>query len=176
MLLGGPLVYLLLGENYLPILEILVPITVVQAIRVAKSGSATVALSKERSGNAAVSNSFRVVSLPLSWLALIQTGSLMAVIYIAMIAEFMGYLMALRLAAQRAGLQLAPVLLPSGMVFMTLSAALISNWWYRPQPNLIDHLSHWSVWPVVGCGLLTLGLMSHLRGYILRRLRKRGEG
>lgn len=172
VLLGGPVVHLLLGDKYLPILDILVPIAVVQGIRVAKSGSSTVALAKGRSGNAAASNSFRVASLPLSWLALIQTGNLMTVIYIAMVAELVGYLLALYLAAKRAGLRLGPVLVPSGMVFLTLAAALFSDWTYKPQTDLVDHLSHWSLWPVIACGLLTLCLMSRLRGYILRRIRK----
>ena len=173
MLLGGPLVYLLLGEKYLPILEILVPITVVQAIRVAKSGSATVALSKKRSGNAAASNAFRVASLPISWIALIQTGNILAVIYIALAAEFFGYLFALYLAARRAGLSLGPLLGPSGMVFLTCAAALISNQSYPPQPDFAAQLLHWSLWPVVLCGLVSLGLMKNLRGYLLRRFRDR---
>lgn len=167
-LLGGPLVYLLLGEKYLPILDILVPITVVQAIRVAKSGSATVALSKKRSGNSAASNAFRVASLPLSWIALIKTGSPMAVIYVALVAEFMGYLFALYLAVRRSGLTLGPVLVPSGMVFMTYAVALVSNWSHPPQPDFAAHLLHWSLWPVVIIGLVSLALMKNLRGYLLR--------
>ncbi len=175
MLLGGPLVYLLLGEKYLPILDILVPITVVQAIRVAKSGSSTVALSKERSGNAAMSNLFRVVSLPVSWIAVIETGNLMAVIFIAMVAELLGYLFALYLAARRTGLKLGPLLVPTGMVFLTAAAALLDNLTTPPSANLAAHLSHWSLWPVVLCGLVALGLMKNLRGYLVRRFRARNH-
>ncbi len=174
MLLGGPIVHLLLGPNYLAVLDILVPVTVVQAIRVAKSGSSTVALARELSGNAAASNLVRVLSLPVSWVALIRTGDLMAVIHIALAAEFLGYLVSLALAARRAGLLLAPLAIPSVMVGLTAAAALVCDRFYPPKPDLVAQLMQGPLWLVVGCGVAALGLMSHLRGYLIRKYRRRG--
>lgn len=170
-LIGGPLVHLLLGGKYDAILPILLPIAVVQVIRVAKSGSATVALSVQRSGNAALSNAFRAVSVPISWVALVQTGSLMAVIHIAMAAELVGYLAALVLAARRAGLGLSAILLPSGMVFLTLSAALVLNVAYPPRQSLPDHLATPAPWVLAMLAVLSLATMSHLRRYMTGKLR-----
>lgn len=174
MLVGGPLVLLLLGEKYLPILDILVPIAAVQAIRVAKSGSSTVALAKKMSGNAAISNLFRVASLPLSWIALIETGQLMSVIYIAMGAELLGYLVSVYLVVRRTELNLAPLVIPSVMMVLTCAAALVSNWSQPPQTSLVAHLSNWTIWPVIACGVIALFLMSNLRGYLVRAFLHRG--
>ncbi|MCV2873764.1 oligosaccharide flippase family protein [Defluviimonas sp. WL0050] len=173
VLLGGPLVHLLLGDKYLPILNILVPIAVVQAIRVMKSGSSTVALAKKMSGNSAVSNLFRVISLPVSWVALIQTGEVMMVIYIAMAAEVLGYLVSVYLVVKRTELTLSPLIVPSVVAALTCIAALVSDWNYPPEPHLGPHLQHGSMWLVVACGLTSLALMSNLRGYLIRTLLRR---
>ncbi|WP_347311619.1 oligosaccharide flippase family protein [Defluviimonas sp. SAOS-178_SWC] len=169
VLLGGPVIHLLLGPKYAAILEILVPMTVVQALRVAKTGGSTVALSKERSGNAAVANLFRVLSLPVSWYAVTHTGTVMTVIYIAMVAELLGYLVSLNLAARRTGLPLKPLVLPSALTAMACVAALIDARYYPPQTGLIAHLD-WSRWAVVAVCLAALASMSALRGYLWRRV------
>ncbi|MGB3179124.1 MAG: oligosaccharide flippase family protein [Albidovulum sp.] len=172
VLLGGPVMHLLLGSKYAAILGLLVPMAVLQAVRVAKTGGSTVALSKERSGNAAAANLFRVLSLPLSWFAVAQTGSMLTVIGIATVAELMGFVLSLRLAAGRAGLSLRPLVLPSLLSAFACVAALIDVWIYPPQTDIWAHLD-WSRWVVVLICLVALGSMSGLRGYFVRRIKER---
>ncbi|MBC7141702.1 MAG: oligosaccharide flippase family protein [Rhodobacteraceae bacterium] len=168
VLLGGPVIHLLLGPKYAAILEILVPMAVVQAVRVAKTGGSTVALSKERSGNAAAANLFRVLSLPISWYAVTHTGTVMTVIFIAITAEALGYLLSLRLAARRTGILLGPLVLPSTLTAMACLAALVDAWVHPPQTGFAAHLD-WSRWAVVAVCLAALASMSALRGYLWRR-------
>lgn len=170
-LLGGPAVRLLLGAKYDAILVLLVPMAVLQALRVAKTGGATVALARERSGNAAAANLFRVASLPLSWLALRETGDVMAVIAIAMAAETLGFLVSLRLAARRAGLDLRPLVLPSGLSALAAAAALLDARIAPQTAGLAANLG-WGRAAVALACLAALVSMTALRGYILRRLRR----
>lgn len=167
-LLGGPVIHLLLGAKYAGMLDILVPMAVMQAVRVAKSGASTVALAKERSGNAAAANLIRVLSLPLSWYAVTHTGDVLTIIYIAMAAEVAGYLVSLRLAAKRTGLLLGPLVLPSLLSTLAGVAALMDAQYYPPRPGLVDHLV-WTRWFVAVFCLAALFSMSALRGYLWRR-------
>lgn len=167
-LLGGPMIHLLLGAKYAGMLDILVPMAVMQAVRVAKSGASTVALAKERSGNAAAANLIRVLSLPLSWYAVTHTGDVLTIIYIAMAAEVAGYLVSLRLAAKRTGLLLGPLVLPSLLSTLAGVAALMDAQYYPPRPGLVDHLV-WTRWFVAVFCLAALFSMSALRGYLWRR-------
>ncbi|OYX42443.1 MAG: hypothetical protein B7Z02_12105 [Rhodobacterales bacterium 32-67-9] len=167
VLLGGPMVYLLLGPKYAAILEILVPMAVVQAVRVTKTGGSTVALSKERSGNAAAANLFRVLSLPISWYAVTHSGDVMTVMYIAMVAEVLGYVVSLRLAARRTGMLLGPLFLPSVLSALACAAAVLDAYYYPPQTGLLAHLD-WSRWVVAALCLAALASMSALRGYLWR--------
>ena len=170
VLIGGPIVHLLLGAKYEAMLTILVPMAVMQAVRVAKTGASTVALAKGRSGNSAVANIFRVVSLPLSWYAVVQTGSVYAVLAIATAAEALGYIASLSLAAHRTGLLLRPVILPSVLFTLACIAALIDERLLTQQTGWGANL-HWTRWVVVAIILAALSSMSGLRGYLVRHFR-----
>ena len=172
VLVGGPVISLLLGPKYAAILPILVPMTVVQAARVAKTGTSNVALAKERSGNAAAANLVRVLSLPVSWFVVIRTGDVMTVVFIAVVAEMLSYLVSLRLVARRAGLGLSPLLVPSVLTGVALVAAYIETEVFPPQSGLMAHLT-WSRWAVAAICLVALGSMSALRGYVVRRVWRR---
>jgi O-antigen/teichoic acid export membrane protein len=170
LLLGGPIVHLLLGAKYEAMLTILIPMAVMQALRVAKTGASTVALAKGRSGNSAVANIFRVISLPVSWYAVVQTGSVYAVLAIAMVAEALGYIVSLHLAARRTGLLLKPMLLPSGLFALACGAALIEEQLLAPQTGWVANL-HWTRWVVAAIIVAGLVSMSGLRGYLIRQFR-----
>lgn len=170
-LVGGPLAYLLVGPKYVEMLSFLVPMAALQAMRVAKTGSSVVALAKGLSGNAMISNLMRVASLPLSWWVAIRTGDVMAIIWIAMAAELIGYGVALWLAARRTGIRLAPLVLPVGLSAVACAAALIDAHYAPPKPGLTDHL-HIGQWGVVVACVAALAAMGSLRAYALARLRR----
>lgn len=171
VLLGGPVIHLLLGQKYMAILGILVPMAVMQAVRVAKTGGSTVALARGRSGNAVAGNLIRVLSLPLSWYAVTHTGTVMTVIHIAMAAEVIGFLVSIHLAARRAGLAIAPLVVPSALSAAAAAAALLDAHYYPPQAGLVAHLG-WTRWFVAFFCLAALLSMSALRGYLWRRIRR----
>ncbi|MFN6951108.1 MAG: oligosaccharide flippase family protein [Albidovulum sp.] len=171
-LLGGPVVHLLLGPKYAAMLDLLMPMAVMQAVRVAKSGGSTVALARERSGNAAAANLIRVLSLPISWYAVAHTGDVLTIIHIATIAEVAGYLVSIRLAARRTGLLIGPLVLPSLLSMFAGVAALIDAHYHPPLPGLVEHLG-WTRWFVAFFCLAALLSMSALRGYLWRQFMRR---
>ena len=116
-----------------------------------------------------------VLSLPISWLAVVQTGSVYTVLAIATVAEVLGYLVSLSLASKRAGLRLRPLLMPSILFGIACAGALIDAAILLPQPGFLDNL-HWTRWIVAAIILAGLWQMSALRCYVLRRLRGRAEG
>lgn len=168
VMIGGPVVHILLGTKYEAMLPILVPMAVMQAVRVAKSGAATVALAKGRSGNSAMANFFRILSLPLSWYALVQTGSVFTVLWIATAAEALGFFVSIRLAAKRTGLQLQLLRLPVILFALTCAAAVFDSLHLPQQTGFIANLD-WTRWAVAGLTLGGLASMTALRGYLLRR-------
>lgn len=170
-LVGGPLAYLLVGPKYVALLAFLIPMAAVQALRVAKTGSSVVALAKGLSANAMISNLMRVASLPLSWWAAIHTGDVRAIIWIAMMAELLGYAVSMVLAARRTGVRLAPLALPAGLSGIACAAALIDAHYSPPEAGLAEHL-HMGHWGVVVAGLAALAATGSLRTYVLSRWRR----
>lgn len=172
VLIGGPVVHILLGAKYEAMLPILVPMAVMQAVRVAKSGASTVALAKGLSGNSAMANLFRILSLPISWYAVLHSGSVLTVLWIATAAEVLGFIVSLRLASKRTGLQVAPLLVPAVLFAMACVASVIDAQMLPQQNDLFANL-HWTRWVVAAITVGALVSMTSLRGYLLRRLSRR---
>lgn len=109
VLLGGPLVSVVLGEKFAPLLPLLSWFAILQALRILKAGNAVVALARGRTGNAMAGNLPRLISLPVSWYVLQAGGDLMTVIAIGIAAEAIGAAVSLRLLSVRVGLSLRPM-------------------------------------------------------------------
>jgi O-antigen/teichoic acid export membrane protein len=92
--LGAPLVALVLGAKYAGLAPLLIPLAVLQAIRIAKAGPSIVALSKGHTTNAMWSNVPRLVSLIVIWAALQEDASLLTVIWIGCCGELAGLIVA----------------------------------------------------------------------------------
>jgi O-antigen/teichoic acid export membrane protein len=168
-LLGGPIVSLLLGAKYAAMLPILVPMAVVQGVRVSKTGSSVVALARQRSGNSIVANIFRVGSLPISWIIAVKTGDILAIIWVAVLAEMAGFITALLLVRGRAGMKVRRVFVPVGLTALTCAAAILVERAFPSKAHLLDHL-HVAHLGVLIVGLAALASMVELRGYLFRRL------
>ena len=106
---GPAMASLLLGDAYAGVTEILTPLAVMQALRLAKGGPSTVALARGRTENAMISNIVRVLSLPLAWWAAITLNSVQVIIWIAIAAELAGLGVALYLIRQTHGIRLRPL-------------------------------------------------------------------
>lgn len=163
-LVGGPLAHLLTGPKYASILAILVPMSVMQAVRVAKTGSAIIALAVGKSGNAMIGNSVRVASLPLSWWVAHKTGDVLTIIWVALAAEILGFLLAMYLAARRANVSLSALTLPTTLSALTCFVALFDGLETPPQPGFLDHM-HWGLLAVLFLGIASFASMTGLRHY-----------
>jgi O-antigen/teichoic acid export membrane protein len=172
-LLGGPVVILLLSDKYLEMLPILVPLAVLQAIRSAKTGSSIVALAKQRAGNAIVGNIPRVISIPITWWVAIRTGDLAMMIWIATIAEIVGYFASLYMAQRTSRIDLRPLIVPILTTSAAFVTALVDSYLYLPGVELKDHL-HVTHGLVVVISIAALFSMRNLTGYVMTRLRRRG--
>jgi O-antigen/teichoic acid export membrane protein len=88
--LGGVLVDLVLGPKFAGLEPLLIGFALVQAVRVAKSGPAVVALASGDTRNAMWGNVVRVISLvPVAWVVS-SGGGLHWVIALALLAELLG--------------------------------------------------------------------------------------
>ncbi|MCC0062805.1 MAG: oligosaccharide flippase family protein [Defluviimonas sp.] len=172
-LIGGAAVSLLLGAKYAAVLPILVPGAVLQAIRVCKTGLSVVSLSRERSGNSMASNAFRVASLPISWMLVSHGGGLMTVIWVAIAAEVLGFLLMLQLTVRRASFSHRWIL-PQGAAIAVLAALALGIHALHPTATTFDVFRYPGHWLLIVATLAALSLMRSLGGYIFgRRIRIR---
>lgn len=102
---GAPVVDLLLGAKYSPLLSYLTWLAIMQAVRVFRAGPAIVALALGQTSNALLSNLGRVLLLPICWIIAVTSGDLLAIIWIAIIGEVFGQMTAILLLQHKSPLQ-----------------------------------------------------------------------
>ncbi len=123
-LFGGPVVYILLGEKYLALLEYLKWFGVMQAIRVAKTGPSLVALSTGHTSNAMFANGIRMLAIPFVWYVAANSGNLLTIIKISAFGELAGYGLALFLMKRTVGVELR-ALIPSHLAIAVLFCSVL---------------------------------------------------
>jgi O-antigen/teichoic acid export membrane protein len=168
LLIGGPIVHLLLGEKYGPLVPLMTGLAVMQALRVFKSGCAVVALSLAQTANAMVANMFRVAALPIAWLVLHRGGSLSDVIWIGTVAELAGFLASLLLVRFRARLRLRPMLpalaIAAGLMALACADSVLQS---SVSPSSSLH------WQIAGWGTLVFIVMIASMRDLVRYVRAR---
>jgi O-antigen/teichoic acid export membrane protein len=169
VLVGEPFVQLVLGEKYAALVPLMVWLAVLHGIRIFKIGGAVVALARGRTSNAMVANSFRVLSLPLSWWVAVETGDLLVVIWIATAGEALGVFASLILTQWRAGVRLKPLRPVFASVTLLLLAAVLFAA-HGDLPALEAAVPRWSI-AVLCVGLLALcgRTMRDSRAYLKSR-------
>lgn len=173
VVVGPPFVSLVLGEKYAALTPLLAWLAILQAVRVFKTGSAVVALARGRTGNAMLGNLPRVVSLGLSWLALIEGADLLTVVFIGIAGEVVGFAISLVLVRARVGVALTPMIWPVTAAAVVLGAIAGEALWLDTSEPLGQVIG------AAGCVVLLAGavaVMRDLRGYVLRRVVTRYEG
>lgn len=163
--LGEPVVGILLGEKYATLFPLLTWLAALQALRLFKSGCAIVALSQGQTANAMIGNSFRVLSLSLSWMVAANGGNLLTILWIAIAAEVCGYLTMLSLVGMRTKLGLQPMLLPIVMAMVVLVVAAL-------RTEVFSQYLETTIWAslsLVALFFLSIATMGDLRQYILKR-------
>ena len=160
-LLGKPVVSLLLGEKYAALNSYLTWLAILHALRVFKAGGSVVALSKAQTGNAMISNLYRVLSLPLSWYVAASGGELLSIIWIAATAEALGYITSLLLVRFRLKLSLDNMSLSLLLSGFLLFVAGLHTAGYFP--------SQWAFPILITLFCLTIFVMKDLRSYVYQR-------
>lgn len=97
ILLGGPVIHLLLGAQYAPLLPLLIWLMIGQALRLLKAGPAIIAMARGRTANSLAGNVLRVALLPMAWWIAVTSGDLRLILWIAILAEAGGHALALGL-------------------------------------------------------------------------------
>ncbi len=117
-LLGTPVLTLLFGHKYEPAGVYLLPLAVMQAIRVARAGPAIAGMACAETRNPLYSNIVRALSIPVALLVAHQTGNIFWMIVSGIAGEVIAAIFAAWLARKRIGL-------PSGHLLITLGSALV---------------------------------------------------
>jgi O-antigen/teichoic acid export membrane protein len=111
-LFAAPLIQILLGDKYAPLVPFMIWLGVMQAVRVAKAGPALVALAAGHTTNAMLANLIRVSVLPICWYVAVNTGDLLVIIWVATLGEIVGYAVSLFLVHIRLNLSLGGLIRP----------------------------------------------------------------
>lgn len=164
VLFGGPAIHILLGEKYVALVPILAWFGIGQALRLVKVGPAIVALSLGHTSNAMLANALRVAILPLTWIVVEHTGSLLLVLWMAIIAEAAGVLLALILLVRRAGMTAVAIFVPQLPCTAAFAGLAVWVWVHPPSANW-PSLTDWvAAIMLMGATLaLTPGVNSLLR-------------
>lgn len=162
LLLGRPVVWVLLGEEYTPLLGLIVPLAILSGIRVFKAGSNVIALSQGRTSNALVSNLFRIASIAVSWPVLNAGGSLMDIILIASLGEGLGLLAAVLQLRYRLGMSVRALIYPMSAAVIVLMLCALAEMTTGPLA--------WAVWAgILGMSAAMFYTMHDLRAYARNR-------
>lgn len=165
-LLGGPFLHLALGEKYAAAIPLLTWLALMQGCRVGKGASSVIALAVARTGNATIANIPRVLLLLPAWYAAATGQGLLVVIWLGILGEILGLVIALWLVMSRLSLPWRP-LVPVLVVSAVLAGVAISH-----ASRLAT--GGWMPDPWTGAGLaillgLSLAASRQLRGYVARR-------
>jgi len=168
VLLGPPLVLFALGENYMPVVPLLVFFAMVEITRSSRTCSSLISLARGKTGNGLAGNMPRVLSLPISWYALLQGADLTQILFIALIAELCGWAIGFWMMNYRARVKLWPMAANIG-AFMLFLTALTLIGLLRVEGGL------WGSVPgTAWAGLLVAAALSlMLMGVLWRYLKKR---
>lgn len=173
-LLGPPIAFFLLGEKYLPMLSLLAFLGIAQALRVGKQGIAVVSLGRAVTGNAMIANAPRVLAVLLVWYLVAEQGAgIMTVIVVAILAEMVGFCVALSLLHYKLRLPLKRLVLPIVLAALTLVIIGIDSLRHTADPGLWGHLHLTQIGYLVTAGLMIFA-MKDFRRYLFSRMGKAG--
>lgn len=161
-LLGSGLIHVLLGPKYADLVPMLTWLGIMQGVRVFKGGASTVALARGQTGNALIANVLRVALLPLAWWAVARGSDITALLYLGILGEALGALVAFTLVWRR--LKIAPDRFAPTLAFTLVSVVLIGL--DRVYPML-----SWPLWAAGAALLSAIALSGDLRRFILHEKR-----
>lgn len=126
-LLSGPFLHGVLGGKYDEAVVLMPLLAVMQGIRMAKEASSTVGLAQGMTINGLLGNLPRVLMLPLAWLAVKQGGSFEVVIWLGILGEAIGFVLALGIALWKLKLVTTVLVKPLFLLITLMGVALSPN-------------------------------------------------
>lgn len=157
VVVGPPFVRLALGEDYAPLVTLIIWLAVLNGMRAFKTGAAVVALARAQTTNAMIANGFRLLALPFAAWAAVSGADLLTIVIIAIIGEACGVVVAFLLVFFRLKLPMRPMvpslLACAGVFALTLITALHGQDW----ADVLHPLPFWGL--ASGCVVLFLALV-----------------
>jgi O-antigen/teichoic acid export membrane protein len=138
-LIGGILIAGLFGAKHIMATSVLVPLAVMQAVRVAKTGPATIAIAKRQTTNPMWANTIRVAVLPIAYLTTLKGGSLELIVWLALAGEIAGLLLSYILLAKHSNLSVSRLVRVFLAMCFCVSVPLIYDRFNPSQANAILH-------------------------------------
>jgi O-antigen/teichoic acid export membrane protein len=176
VLAGEGFVRLALGPEYAALVPLMVWLGILQAMRVFKIGFILASVARARTSHAMIGNMFRVLSLPLSWWAAVETGDLLLMIWIATLGEFAGLLATMALLRFQIGVRLGPLLPVFGALSLFLGTACLHAA-HSSLPAPLSDLPRWGF--AVACiatACIVAWTMRDGRAYLRARQMQRFAG
>ncbi len=161
-LVAPVLIDLLFGAKYAGLVPLLIWLALMQALRMARAGIATVALALGATQIAMWGNLIRVALLPVVWWVAVQGATLQALIWIGIAGELAGYALTLALLHRRMGM---PVVWPP-----QIGAALLMG-----MVAALAGLEQGLTWGLLVVGLLCLCALPSLRARLIPGTQKRHQ-
>ena len=168
VVLGQPVVLLALGPEFQPVIALLVYFTIVEVTRSSRTCTSLVSLARGRTGNGLAGNLPRVLSLPVSWYALLQGAGLMEILFIAFAAELAGLAVGMGLMHRRARVALWP-LAPTIAAFVMFLGALAVYGPLDAAPGVGAVTRGQAIAGLAAATLLAIGTMTTLWSYLWER-------
>ncbi|GAB5373588.1 MAG: hypothetical protein AcusKO_00500 [Acuticoccus sp.] len=109
-LVGQPVFTALFGRAFDPALELLIWLSLMQGVRVAKAGPSTIAVACGATRNPMFANLARVAVVPVAWLAVANGAGLIDLAKIALAGETVALALSLTLALRTIGAPVRPLL------------------------------------------------------------------
>lgn len=118
----------LFGPKYTPALEVLLLLSVMQAIRNYKAGPSIIALSTAHTNIPLIANVLRGLAIPVIWIVASKTGDLVSIVLIAMLAEVLGLVVSFFLLKTKIGFPIGPLVPCVFVSFSLLSLVVLAEW------------------------------------------------
>lgn len=154
----------LFGPKYTPALDVLLLLSVMQAIRNYKAGPSIIALSTAHTNIPLIANILRGLAIPVIWIVASKTGDLVSLVLIAILAEVLGLIVSIFLLKTKIGFQIAPMTPCLFVSFSLLSLIVVTE-----GIGLGDTMGSWIKIVLSLCALAPLiASMPSLRNWALQ--------
>jgi O-antigen/teichoic acid export membrane protein len=165
-LVGGLLVQYLFGTKHMLATSVLVPLAVMQAVRVAKAGPSIIAIAKRQTTNPMWANLIRVAVLPVAFYVASRGGSVVLVVWIALLGELAGLLLSYLLLAKKSHLSAVRLVRMLLALCLCISVPLLYDYL---NPGQARAILHFPALVLIAATVIYLLTLTNLIDWLLNR-------